>query len=345
MLYCGMDMHKELTYCTVVDSVGVRIRQAKLPSNGKSLAAFLSLFPEKPEILIEACCIWDHVYDALVGHGFKVNVGHPLALKHMMPRKKKTDKIDSEALANILRKGDAPLSYVPPINIRNFRELVRYRALLVKHRRMFKHKISSLLLKRGISVPYVDKFCDKGMLYLEHLSLQPIDQLQITTTLDLLKAVTLKIAEVDKEINIRAGDCKEVALLTTIPGIGVYSALLILSEIGELKRFSSYRQLSAYAGLIPSTHQSGKKEYHGKITKEGSKWLRWILVQCCQVAIKSDNKIRAYFYKQKKKKGFQKAMIATAHKMLVIIYQMLLHQEPFIDSPCVRRRGMGSPCV
>jgi len=111
----------------------------------------------------------------------------------------------------------------------------------------------------------------------------------------------------------------------TIPGISYYSALMISAEIGDIRRFDQSKQLVSYGGLNPSVYQSGEKCYTGRISKEGSKNLRRILIQCANIAAQKDKRLRSYYMKKKLAKGHNKAIVAVARKMLINIYVMLKH--------------------
>ena len=119
-------------------------------------------------------------------------------------------------------------------------------------------------------------------------------------------------------------------LLKTIYGISDYAAMTILAEIGDFRRFPTVKKLKSYSGLVPSVYQSGDKCRMGHITKQGSRWLRWMLVQCCHVAVrKKDSKLGKYYARLCLKKNKKVAMIATACKMLEIIYAMLRDEKPY----------------
>lgn len=117
--------------------------------------------------------------------------------------------------------------------------------------------------------------------------------------------------------------------LMTIPGISYYSALMIISEIGDIGRFTDSNHLVSYSGLSPSTHSSGKKTFYGPITKQGSKYLRWILNQVTWANIRSepDGTVGKFYAKIKRKKG--SAIAITAAKMLRIIYWVLKEHRPY----------------
>jgi transposase len=122
-----------------------------------------------------------------------------------------------------------------------------------------------------------------------------------------------------------------VKLLTGIKGIGVYSALVIYSELEDCSRFSTEEQVFAYAGLVPRVHRSGNESYYGRITKEGSKHLRWILVEAVRVHVQwcLESKITKHYEKVKRKRGEKIAITAAARKLLQVIYHMLRMKEAY----------------
>jgi len=117
--------------------------------------------------------------------------------------------------------------------------------------------------------------------------------------------VRYEIGGASKKVQQLAEDDQDSMLLMTIPGVGYYSALLIKSEIGDVKRFPSAKQLCSYAGLVPSTYASGNVCYHGHITKQGSRWLRWILIEAAIHAVKRPGALRRFYFKVERKKGGQ----------------------------------------
>jgi transposase len=125
-----------------------------------------------------------------------------------------------------------------------------------------------------------------------------------------------------------------VRLLKTIPGIGEFFARLIDAEIDDVGRFRSAKKLAAYAGLVPSTYSSGGRTYHGKIIKQGNKWLRWAFVEAVAPATAADPQLRD-LYERLKPHGTNKAKVAVARRLLTIAFQLLREQRPY------ERRGAG----
>jgi len=133
----------------------------------------------------------------------------------------------------------------------------------------------------------------------------------------------------DKIIEKEEYKYPEVDILKSIIGIDTYSGMLILAETADMTRFQSPKKLTSFAGLVSSTHQSSNVCYNGRITKQGSKWLRWILIQCANASVKSrkNHRLKRFYLRIKRKKGHNKAIVATARKMLTLIWHLLDKNE------------------
>ncbi len=132
-----------------------------------------------------------------------------------------------------------------------------------------------------------------------------------------------------KRVQQLAEEDQDAMLLMTIPGMGYYSALLTKSEIGDVKRFLSAKQLCSYAGLVSSTYASGNMCYHGHVTKQGSRWLSWILIEAAIHAAKRTGLLRRFYYKVKRKRGGKVAKVAAARKLLEWTYHILKDGKSF----------------
>ncbi len=189
-------------------------------------------------------------------------------------------------LAHLLRSNLLPASYIAPREIRDIREVLRYRASLVAIRVSLKNKIHALLSKNGILFPYTNVLGKKGQLFLKNLQLRDSYRQCLDGYLRLAETLKTLIEELETTIVMLAEKNDQAMLLTTIPGIGYFSALLIVSEIGDIQRFPSAKKLCSYAGLVPRVYSSGGKTRYGSITKQGSRWLRWILVETSKHYVK-----------------------------------------------------------
>lgn len=147
--------------------------------------------------------------------------------------------------------------------------------------------------------------------------------------LELLEAIGARIKEVDARIAEEVSASEEAQLLMTVPEVGRCFGLLIASDIGDISRFPSAKHLCSYAGLVPSTRSSGGKTHYGRITKQGSHWLRWAMVEAVVTAVGRPGTIRKYYLRMKARKGTNIARVATARKLLANIYHMLKENKSF----------------
>jgi len=228
--------------------------------------------------------------------------------------------------------------------VRLNRELLRYRASLVKIQTGIKNKIHTVLAKNNIDHSYTDLFGKEGMTFLHSLSMAENYKIALEGYLTVLDTVRREIKRASTKVQQLAEEDRDAMLLMTIPGVGYYSALLIKSEIGDVRRFPSAKQLCSYAGLVPSTHASGNTCYHGHITKQGSRWLRWILIEAAIHAVKRPGVLRRFYYKVARKRGGQIAKVATARKLLEWIYHILKDGKTFHEVEKIAESfGRGEP--
>jgi transposase len=170
-------------------------------------------------------------------------------------------------------------------------------------------------------------FTKKGLEWLHGLNNESVE-----CYLRILKPSDLEIRLLSKELLGIAQDDEDVKLLMTIPGIGYYSAVLMKSEIGEINRFPFAERLCSYAGLVPSTHASGKTVWHGGITKEGSRWLRWVMVKAAQTHVyKYYTSITRAYNRIAEKRGKKIAVTAAARRLLMCSFSVLKNKRPYFD--------------
>ncbi len=322
--YVELDVHKQTCHATVINERGAIIKQKKFLNRPKELEKFFDDI-EDAKVAMEAGYCWQPVYERLENKGYEVRLAHPFKTRIIADAKIKTDASDSEALAQLLKLDWLPTSYVPTGEIRELRELVRLHVYLVRERTRFKNKVRAEMSKRRIEIAG-DPFTKRRRSQLKEAENRAIDNyLEIVVSLD------ERIKELERELKVRAQENEEAKLLMTIPGVGYFSALAILAEIGDIDRFPDAEKLCSYAGMVPSLHQSGATMKSGRITKQGSALLRWILVECAWMHIRNagDTRLTRFFYRISKRKGRAIAITATARKLLVAIYWMLKRREEF----------------
>lgn len=328
--YVGMDVHKKMIHVTVLNGIGEKMIAEKIVNNISEIDDFTNRISRKAKIVMEACYVWQHIYDFLEEKGFDVTLAHPLKVKAIASARIKTDSIDSKTLADLLRADLIPEAYVPVKKMRELREFVRHRAMLVKTRTTMKNRIHSILARNGINHEFSDLFGKEGMDWLEKVNLSEKDRFAMDNFLAVMETLKDRIWKIDEKIDDLVEENKDAELLTSIPGLGFYSALLVLSEISDINRFDNPKKLCSYAGLVPSIYQSGNTIRRGKLTKQGSRWLRWIMVQAAHHAIRNEGSyLEKFYYRIFNKKGKKIAIAACARKLLIIVYQMLKNHKTY----------------
>lgn len=322
----GLDIHKKFIYAVVLDSQGNTISEKKIKNDPYELDKFFKRLDKDSNIALESCSCWEYVYDYLVDMGFtKVVLANPSRVRLIATSRKKTDSHDAKVLADLLRLNALPKSYAPPQVIREQRKITRHRASLGRLKGVIKNKIHAILIRNGINQEFSDVFCKEGTNYLMSLDLSTIDRYQMDQYLELIRHYDVQIKKTEARIEDYVAYTPQVKLLMSIPGVSYYSGLSITGEIGDIRRFSSAKKLTCFAGLNPSVSQSGDKCYMGHIAKQGDKHLRWMLNQCANVAIMHDSTLAKIYHRIKKRRGHNIAITAIARKMLCFIYIMLTH--------------------
>jgi transposase len=328
-LYVGLDVHKKFIFGCVKDKDGNTIHEKKFKNEPHSMDTFLLNVPKDSKVALESSSCWQYTFDYLLDAGYEVVLSNPSKTRLIGESKKKTDPEDARKIADLLRTNMLPLSYAAPLDVRMQRQITRHRLSLVNIRVEIKNKIHAILRRHGIQTEVEDAFTQQGISYLESLDLPMCDRFELDQYIALLRDLTKKIEETQERVEEIASDDPHARLLQTHVGISYYASLMIKAEIGDIRRFSSGRKLISFAGLNPSVYQSGDKCYTGHIAKQGSRNLRWILIQCANVAVKKDRRLKSYYMKKKLAKGHNKAIVAVARKMLINIYVMLTHNIPF----------------
>jgi transposase len=192
-----------------------------------------------------------------------------------------------------------------------------------------KTKAKNILSREGKKCDFDEVTGKRARLWIKNIVLNELNRIELDYTLSLIDNLSIQIKKLDGQIEKEQYKYPEIELLKSIPGIATFSAMMIISEIVNISRFESPAKLASYAGLVPSTYQSSQTQYNGRITKRGSKWLRWILTQCTHASVKSQksHKLKSFYLRIERKKGAQKAIVATARKMLTTIWFILNKNE------------------
>jgi transposase len=328
VLHYGLDVHKRFTQFCVMDQKGTVLLEGRCPNAALPSHPAFALKGLRRGVM-EASGNWSYLFDLLEPLFAELLLAHPLRVRAIAAARVKTDAIDARTLAHLLRSDLIPAAYVPDAQVREARELLRFRLDLVKQRTALKNRVHALLAKEGLDSPFTDLFGRHGREWLAGLGLPEARRRRIDAFLRVLDCLTAEIKSVEGCIRQQAKASPLAQLLCGIPGIAELSALTILAEIGEISRFPDPQHLVSYTGLAPSVRASGGKTRLGHITKQGPSALRWVLIEATHIAVRKPGWLREHYLHLRRGKSSSVAITACARKLLVAIYHVLTRGEAF----------------
>ncbi len=334
-VYVGIDVHRNRSQVAVVGEDG-KVQLNKNAVNGSE--PFLRLIGDLPSgtpVAFEAAFGWGWLADLLEDYGFEAHLVHPLRCKAIASARLKNDKVDAAILAQLLRADLLPEAWIAPGTVRQLRAVLRHRISLVRLGTQLRNRIHAVAADHGYdrSASY---WTGPGRGWLAELELPAASREIITDCLAVIDALTVLIDRLDGELHAHAKADPRVKVLRTLPGVGEFTAMVMVAEIGDITRFPSARKLASWAGLTPTVRGSDLKVRHGHISKQGSVWLRWALNQAAQTAKRSPD-FAASYAAIARRRGKKIATIAIARKLLTRAWHLLAEMEPGDASAPLRR--------
>ena len=330
----GIDVHKRLVNITEMEEDGTVRDNYEIENSEESWNAFTERYiSTKPEIALEQSTSGKYVARLLRDKGFSVHIADPVKLALIYNSPKKSDREDSYKLAKLLRLGELPEVHLPSEYTDDLKSLVRYRKSLGEEVTMIKNRIHALLTMHGISIDATDIFGRKGFREIEESfpKLKENEKIVMEDMLKRLSDLFDRENEMENKIALAVKDDNRVKLLMTIPGINVYSAAVIISEIDDISRFKSKENLASYSGLVPRQDQSGDRDIRGHISKRGPSMLRFVLSTASHTAIKRSKRLRSKYLSIVRRVGRNRAIVAIARILAELIFTMLKNNKEFID--------------
>ncbi len=329
-MYFGLDVHKAFIQVCKLGKDGVVQANYRIDGDRTSIEKFAGSLKSNDSVVIETTFNSFAVYSILKDSKARVVVSDSNQVKAIAHARVKTDKVDAEVLARLLRADFIPEVKMPSDQTWAYRQLTSHLRMLSKSRTMIKNSIWGVLNKNLIKAPHMSNlFGKQGLRWLKELQIVRLMRLQLDNLLNQLEVTESAIFQCETELREIAKSEKDIQLLMSIPGVGMKVALGFISAIGDVNRFESPQKLASYFGLTPSISQSANREYKGSITKEGTAYGRWLAVEAAQSMALSGSPITASYFKIKNKKGHNVAATALARKLIVVVWHMLKKQEPY----------------
>ena len=332
-IYMGLDVHRKSWHLTV-RTQQQELKKMTLPPQWQALRKIIDHYgAPRTEVVYEAGYFGYSLHDLIIGHGARCVVTPPSLLPQESGNRVKTDKRDSAKLARLLAKGELKAVYVPTVEERNHRQVLRHRAQMIQARTRVQLQIKAFLVFHGVPCPECSgKWSNLFVQQLRALDFHDscLEQAfgSLLEQLDFFNGQILQATRNLRELACSPTYRERVRLLRTVPGVGIITAMEVLLELQDMSRFSSGEKLAAYVGLTPCQHSSGDKVRLGHITGVGKGSLRGSLTEAAWNVIKKDGVMAEKYQRIKARAGSKRAIIAIAHNLLRI-RRVLLDGVPY----------------
>src|SRR5579885_3379474 len=319
MLIIGCDFHPGFQQVAIFDNRTGEIEQKRLQHRAEAEAFYRSLAGQQVRVGMEACGHYPWFERLLAELGMELRFGDAAKIRASVVRKQKTDRRDAEHLMRLLLEDRFPRIWVPSLEVRDVRQLLVHRHKQVQARTRTKNQLQAMSLSHGVQKKR-KLWTKAGREELEQLPLLPY---AAERRKKLLEALEVEISQLERQVMEEAGQRAEAVRLMTHPGVGAVTALAMVLTLGPAERFQSAKQVASYFGLIPSEDSSGGRQRLGRISKQGSSFLRFVLVEAGQTAARYDPQLKRFYRRLAMRKNRGLAKVAVARKLATRLYLML----------------------
>jgi transposase len=261
----GMDLHRRRSVLVRMAEDGRKLGTSRISNSPARLAAEIARAGQRPRVVLEACYGWYWAADALAAAGAEVHLAHPLGVKRFSHRRVKNDELDAGDLADLLRMGRLPEAWIAPPEIRELREITRYRCKLVRIRASCKDQVHGVLAKLGVEVTCSDIFGAWGSAWLDELALPQPYAGKVASLRSLTGALSAEITVLEQVTGELLSGHDGYRAIQALPGIGPVLGAVIVAEIGDITRFGDPARLCCWAGLTPKHYESDTKVVRGRV--------------------------------------------------------------------------------
>jgi transposase len=325
--YVAVDLHAQRSLIVRENEAGDELAVTQIDNDPQALAAALADAGPNPEVAIEATYGWYWAVDVLQELGATVRLVNPSGLGDSWnQRRVKNDYRDCRELIDRMRLHKLPEAWIAPAELRELRELVRYRAKLVCLRTGLKAQVKAVLAKHCLHPPVNDLWGVAGPRWLDTLQLADGYMTRVESLRDLVGLFDREIAMLERVIHQRLRDDRGYRAIQHLDGVGPVLAAVFVVEIGDISRFATPESLCSWAGLTPKHHESDRKAHRGKVTKQGSKLVRWAAVEAIS-HVRGGPKLKADYHRIAERRGINIARTAVARKLLTLVYYGLRDGE------------------
>src|SRR5450755_157173 len=329
MKIIGCDYHPSYQQIAMVDQESGELWEGRLEhEKGEARRFYEALVGQSVRVGMETVgnAQWFERMLAELGH--ELWIGDAAQIRRVVVRQQKTDRRDAKHILDLLLDGRFPRLWVPSLEIRDVRQLLRHRQKLVELRTQVKNQLQHLALNQGVQRKR-RLWSKEGRAVLEQLPLQGWTARRRAELLAMLDQLQAQVGELTEAVRAEAEKRPEVRLLMTHPGVGPLVGLGYVLTIGPPERFPRGKQVASYLGLIPREHSSGGRQKLGSISKQGNTMMRTLLVEAAQNAARLDAELRRDYGRLAARKHKALAKVMVARKLAVRMYWMLRDNKPY----------------
>ena len=340
MLIIGCDFHPGFQQVAIFDNLSGEIQEQRLSHRGEAEQFYRGLQGQGVRVGMEGCGHYPW-FERLLGEcGHELWLGDAAKIRATVVRQQKTDRRDAEQLLKLLLEDRFPRLWVPTLEERDARQLLVHRHKQVQARTRVKNQLQAMALSQGVQQKR-KLWTQRGRAELEKLELLPYAAVRRTRLLAMLDELEAEIGELNRQVEEEVKRRPAAGKLMTHPGVGPVTALAVVLTLGPAERFQNARQVGSYCGLIPSEHSSGGRQQMGRITKQGSSFLRFLLVEAGQSAVRKDPELGRFYRRLAARKHRALAKVAVARKLAMRLYWML--REDWTYAQLLRQVVQASP--
>src|SRR5262245_20702629 len=331
--YCGVDLHARTLSLCVLDHAGNIVTQTTIPASPDAFLAAVRPFRDGLCVACECMFAWYWLADLCQTEQIPFVLGHALYMKAIHGAKSKNDRIDAQMIARLLRRGTVPQAYCYPRGMRENRDLLRRRTLLVRQR---SHLLAHLVNTNSQynHPPLTQKLCyaaNRKSVDLAARFADPSVRRNVQVDLNLIDVYDTQIRELQLYLtrSAKVDDPQAYHRLRTVPGVGPVLALSLLYEIHDVRRFPEVGQFLSYARLVRCAHESAGKKVGSGGRKIGNAHLKWAFGEAACLLLRESDRAKAWLARREKKHGKARALGALSARLGRAVYHLLRKREAF----------------
>jgi transposase len=324
--YVGVDLHRRRSVVVVLDADGTELWTRRIDNSPVTLGLEIEEAGPDPEVVLEATWGWYWAADVIAQAGGRVHLAHPLGIAGFENRRVKNDRVDARLLADLLRMGRLPESWIPPEGVRHQRELVRYRRKLSQLRAGLRAQVHAVLGKEGLLPPMNHLWGPGGSVWLDDTDMAEAYETPVRSLRRLIKLYDTEITKLDARIADVFKGHPGYEAVQAIHGVGPVLAAIFTAELGDVTRFASAKHVCSWAGLTPRHRESDTTVHRGSITKQGPPLVRWAAIEAVSKNHGGDP-IKQHYRRVAERRCRNKGLVAAARKVLTLVYYGLRDGE------------------